>query len=59
MEMGSGLTIAVSSLLLPGDEFPAVIFLTKYLLGPYCMSDMALGFEDTNVSNAYPAAERR
>lgn len=50
MEMGSGLTIAVSSLLLPGDEFPAVIFLTKYLLGPYCVSDMALGFEDTNVS---------
>ena len=26
MEMGSGLTTAASSLLLPGDEFPAHLF---------------------------------
>lgn len=40
-------------------SFLLIYFLTKYFLGPYCVSDMVLGFEDANLNNAHPAVERR
>lgn len=50
--MDPKLTTAASSLA-SSMSFLLISFLTKYLLGPYCVSDRALGFEDTNVSNAH------
>lgn len=55
MEMGSGLTTAASSLLqLLGMSFLLISFSHQIFIGPLlCVSDRALGFEDTNVSNAH------
>lgn len=54
MEMKAGLITMPSSLMLPVDELPAHLFLSKYLLGPYCVSDIVLGFDDTNLKNILP-----